>query len=152
MKQEIDRKSFLTALVAIAAAGWTVACGDEEDGTAATPTDGASGAAGSGGDAGSNDGSVLEDAAPDAEDAVASTCVEGTTASISANHGHTLSVPEADVLAGIEKTYDIRGTSAHGHSVTMTEADFLLLAQGDSVVVSSTSGDGHIHEVTVSCT
>ncbi len=113
-EQEIDRKSFLTVLVAIAAGGWAVACGDGED-------------------------------------AAVSTCVDGTTASISANHGHTLSVPEADVLAGVEKTYDIRGTSAHGHSVTLEEADFLLLAQGDSVVVTSTIDDGHIHEVTVRC-
>lgn len=73
------------------------------------------------------------------------------TEMISANHGHELVVSEADVLAAADKTYDITGTSMHSHSVTITAAQFGMLAQGTSVMVTSTSGGNHTHTVTVTC-
>ena len=73
-----------------------------------------------------------------------------TGSAISSNHGHALAVPAADVNAGVEKTYDIQGTSTHNHQVTITAAQFVSLQSGNSVSVVSTV-DGHSHEVTVTC-
>lgn len=76
----------------------------------------------------------------------------GTTADIAANHGHAITVPLADVTAGTDRTYDITGTSLHMHAVTVTAADFATLATGAPVTVTSTTGGGHTHRVTVRCT
>lgn len=74
----------------------------------------------------------------------------GTNSSIGSNHGHTLSVSAADVTSGIEKIYDIQGSSVHSHQVTVTAAHFVTLASNQSVVITSTSA-GHTHSVTISC-
>ncbi len=82
----------------------------------------------------------------------ASNCVDnGTLSSISANHGHTLTVPVADVQAGSAKSYSIQGTSAHDHMVTLTAANFSSLQSNTSISVESTNDDGHTHSVTVRC-
>lgn len=71
--------------------------------------------------------------------------------SISANHGHSLTVSAADVNAGNEKTYSIQGSSGHNHEVTITAAQFATLANNQQIQVNSTQGNGHTHSVTVSC-
>lgn len=79
-----------------------------------------------------------------------SCAMNGTAVLIGANHGHAMTVPKADVAAGIEKTYDIQGTSAHPHSVTLTTAHFAKLANNEDVLTMSTD-DGHAHSITVRC-
>lgn len=74
----------------------------------------------------------------------------GTTVSIHGNHGHTLTVSKDDVAAGVDKTYDITGSSAHGHSVTLTAVDFAKLAANEGISVVSTVS-GHSHTVVVNC-
>ena len=83
--------------------------------------------------------------------AAAGGCDTDPSATISANHGHVITVPLADVTAGVDVTYDIMGTSAHTHSVTLTAADFASLLAGMSVSVTSTEGDAHTHQVTLVC-
>ena len=83
-------------------------------------------------------------------DGAAATCTTPTN-SIAGNHGHTLTVPFADVTAATAKTYDIMGTSVHTHSVILTPAHFATLAGGGTVTVPSSSGGAHTHEVTVQC-
>ena len=82
-------------------------------------------------------------------------CLEnGATASnITRNHGHSLTVSSADVNAGAEKTYDIKGSGNHPHSVTVSAGDFTDLKNNQQIFVNSTSGggDGHAHFVTISC-
>lgn len=79
-------------------------------------------------------------------------CLEdGTTASISANHGHSLTVSRQDVEAGVEKSYSIQGSATHGHSITLTASDFTSLQGNTSISKLSTAGDGHTHNVQVSC-
>ena len=75
----------------------------------------------------------------------------GTLSSISANHGHTLTVSSADVQAGAARTYSIQGSSSHDHMVTLTAANFASLQNNNSITVNSTNDDGHTHSVTVSC-
>lgn len=78
-------------------------------------------------------------------------CVDnGTTATITDNHGHTISVSKEDVSAGTEKIYDIEGTSGHSHTVTVTADHFTTLQDNDSVTIVS-SNDGHTHSVTITC-
>lgn len=72
-------------------------------------------------------------------------------ADIAGNHGHSLSVPQADVDAATEKTYSIQGDSPHDHEVTVTAADFMALATGGAVTITATSDGTHDHAVTISC-
>lgn len=78
-------------------------------------------------------------------------CTNGTNSAISSNHGHSLTVSTADVQSGVERTYTIQGTSGHNHDVTITAANFTTLSSGQTIQVTSTSGNGHTHAVTVSC-
>lgn len=75
----------------------------------------------------------------------------GTTVTISANHGHALVVSKADITAAADKTYDITGAGGHAHNVTITAANFASLAGNTSIMVTSSSGSGHTHPVTVTC-
>lgn len=76
--------------------------------------------------------------------------MNGTAVVIGANHGHVLVVSQADVAAGVAKTYSIQGTSLHDHTVTITDAEFAMLAANTSISTVS-SNDGHSHPITVSC-
>lgn len=49
-----------------------------------------------------------------------------------ASDPHDLSVPLADLTAGVEKTYESTGDS-HTHDVTLTATDFEALANGETV-------------------
>jgi hypothetical protein len=75
----------------------------------------------------------------------------GTSAAIGANHGHALTVTKADVAAGLDKTYDIQGSSLHAHSVTITAAMFAQLAANTAVSATSTVAAAHDHAITVTC-
>ena len=78
----------------------------------------------------------------------------GTAAAISQNTGHVLTVTKDDVIAGVEKTYDIRGTdTTHTHQVTITAADFQNLQKNlQAMEISTPGGTGpHTHQITVSC-
>lgn len=75
----------------------------------------------------------------------------GTNSSISANHGHTLTVSKDDVQAGAEKLYAIQGSSTHPHTVTISAGQFDTLKSNNSVDVVSSNDSNHSHTVTVSC-
>jgi len=75
----------------------------------------------------------------------------GTSSSIGSNHGHSLTVSKEDVDAGVETQYNIQGTSGHSHSVTLSESNFASLKNNQTISVTSTTGSGHTHPVTVSC-
>lgn len=70
-------------------------------------------------------------------------------AEISLNHGHALEIPMADIIAGVEVTYDASGAAGHCHAVTLTAEDFATLRAGGSVTkISCNGGD---HEFVISC-
>jgi len=71
--------------------------------------------------------------------------------SISSNHGHTLTVSKEDIDAGLEKAYSIQGSSGHDHGIVITAANFTSLKSKQSIVIESTTGASHRHDVTVSC-
>ena len=69
---------------------------------------------------------------------------------------HELVVSPADVVAGVERTYDIRGDNVgHTHTVTLTAAHFRSLQDGDPISVRSSNngpvGIGHDHTIDLSC-
>ena len=73
-------------------------------------------------------------------------------ASFSSNHGHELSIPQADAKAGAGKTYTTTGTATHTHMVTVSGDEFAKLERGESsILTASPAPDGHTHEVTVVC-
>ena len=77
-------------------------------------------------------------------------------ATISANHGHVLTIAVADLDSPTAKTYDIMGTSTtHTHTVTFSPAQLTQLKAGTMVTVTSSAPvpvlDGHMHSVAVSC-
>ncbi len=83
------------------------------------------------------------------------TCGAGA-GDISANHGHTLTIPRADLDSPVDKTYALGpSTEGHTHNVTFTPARLLVLKGGGTVVVTSTVtaasalyGGTHSHDVT----
>ena len=74
-----------------------------------------------------------------------------TASSISGNHGHSLTVSKADIEAGANKTYSIKGSADHDHEITITAADFNTLKSNMQVGENSTTVQSHSHTVTISC-
>lgn len=75
---------------------------------------------------------------------------------ITANHGHTLTVPRADLDSTTPRSYSIVGAAVHDHLVTISVAQFAQLRAGQVVVVTSTEAlfqgvTPHAHDVTVRC-
>ncbi len=77
-------------------------------------------------------------------------CTKDVTALISMNHNHTLTVPLADITAGVDKTYSAKGTADHDHFIKVTAADFTALKAGTVVKKKSCNADDH--EIWLSCT
>ena len=75
----------------------------------------------------------------------------GTNSSISANHGHSLTVSKDDVNNGVEKSYEIEGSASHPHTVTISSSQFNSLKSNTSISIDSTSNNGHTHSITVGC-
>jgi hypothetical protein len=74
-----------------------------------------------------------------------------TGATIANNHGHAITVTAAEANAGVDKTYQIQGTSLHPHTVTITAAQFTMLKSGGTIMVTSSTDAMHSHVVTVTC-
>lgn len=107
----------------------------------------------SGSDDGGN-GNPNPDPDPDPDPDPTGNCLEnGTDTSISANHGHNLTVSKEDVDAAEEKTYTLSeaSTDQHIHEVTITQDQFNSLKSNTEITANSTSQGGHTHSVTVSC-
>lgn len=75
----------------------------------------------------------------------------GTNSSITSNHGHSLVVSKSDISAGVEKQYDIKGSSGHGHSITVSANNFATLKNNQQIQIASSNEDSHSHSVTISC-
>lgn len=94
------------------------------------------------------------DPTDDTDDIMGGDCLEnGTNTSISANHGHNLTVSKEDVENGSEKTYNLSqaSTDSHIHEVTVSASHFNSLKNNEEVTVTSTSDAGHTHSVIIRC-
>lgn len=74
-----------------------------------------------------------------------------TAREITANHGHALSIPVADLDSPVAMTYGIQGAADHSHRVTFNPAQLGQLKAGQAVTVTSTVDFGHSHGVTEAC-
>ena len=79
-------------------------------------------------------------------------CAMDVVAVISCPHDppHELTVPAADIAAGMPKTYDIKGQSNHSHMISLSAADFAALKAGQPVYKFAESMIQD-HCVTISC-
>jgi hypothetical protein len=160
----LTRKAFLQASAALVGGG-ILGCGGDDTGgggaggeatttsttTTSTTTTTTTTTGGQGGDGGSG-GSSGPGGGGGAGGMSGSSCIDnGTLVNIGTNHGHTLTVPVADIQAGMNMTYNIQGSSLHPHTVTITAAQFAQLAMNQSIMVISSTDNQHSHAVTVSC-
>jgi hypothetical protein len=142
----MTRKEFLKATAAVVTGTLALeACGDDESTTPAGPTSTAT--TSGGGSSTSTTSTTTTTTTTSSSTGGGNTCM-GT---IATNHGHDVTVPDADVIAGAEKTYDIMGSSPHSHQFTLTTGDMTTLQGGAPVTVTSTTSGTHTHGVTVSC-
>ena len=95
--------------------------------------------------------SCSSSADPDPMDDEEGCLANGTSVTVGSNHGHSLTVSKDDVNAGVDKEYNIQGSSGHAHSVTVTAAHFASLKNNTEVQVTSTEGASHTHSITISC-
>ena len=75
---------------------------------------------------------------------------------ITGNHGHAVTIPDADLDSMVDMTYNIQGTADHNHTIVLTVAQLQMIKVMTAVtVLSSTSSSytlpPHNHEVTVNC-
>ncbi len=154
----LTRKAFIHAALASVGAV-ALGCGDSNTsasggtggtGTGGTGTGGTGGATGGTGGATGGTGGATGGTGG-ATGGTGGAPPTGCAETIGTNHGHTLEVTQDDVTAGVDKTYDIQGSSMHTHSVTITAADFASLAGGGTVMVASSTGSAHTHQISVTC-
>ena len=67
---------------------------------------------------------------------------------ISANHGHTAVIRAAELAAGAALNLDISGSAGHTHRVQLSGAEITQIANGTRVTKTSSTDDGHSHDVT----
>src|SRR5262245_30802123 len=72
---------------------------------------------------------------------------DGVSGTISANHGHVATITSAQLSAGNALSLNIQGTATHPHTVTVSRDQIVDIAAGRRVTTTSTSNDGHTHEV-----
>ena len=79
----------------------------------------------------------------------ANTCTNPVN-QIEGNHGHMVTIPIADVNAGAAMTYTLTG-GGHDHSLAITANQFTQIKNGQTLNITSGTGNGHTHMVTIMC-
>lgn len=133
-------------LVTVCAAAEWVGCGSDDAGPGGG--DGAGGA-NTGGASTGGDGTGGDGTGGAAGSCALALLVKGS------NYGadpHDLSIPLADLQAGVNKTYTTTGMG-HTHSVTLTDVDFTALRNGETVkkYVCYDNPNNTDHEFVISC-
>ncbi|MBX3635653.1 MAG: hypothetical protein KF683_09750 [Rubrivivax sp.] len=71
-----------------------------------------------------------------------------------ANHGHELVIPTADLDSTSARTYSVQGSGPHDHLVTITAAQFAALKAGQAIAATTTEGGlapAHTHDMAGTC-
>lgn len=74
-----------------------------------------------------------------------------TGAAISGNHGHSLSIPAADLDSTSARSYNIQGSANHPHTITLSPTQLAALKSRQSVTLTSTTDSLHDHSVMITC-
>jgi hypothetical protein len=67
---------------------------------------------------------------------------------ISANHGHEVTISAAQITAGSALTATLTVGNGHTHTINLTAAQVVSIGQNQQVSVVSTTDGGHNHTVT----
>lgn len=78
-------------------------------------------------------------------------CSGGAAGTVSSNHGHEAMLAAGVISGGAATDLDIQGSSGHTHTVSLTADDLVMIAAGERVTITSSSGGGHTHDVTFEC-
>ncbi|HTT13043.1 MAG TPA: hypothetical protein VMG60_19405 [Burkholderiaceae bacterium] len=70
---------------------------------------------------------------------------------ITGNHGHAVTIPDADLDSMVDMTYNIQGTADHNHTIVLTVAQLQMIKVMTAVTVLSSTTLSHNHDVTVNC-
>lgn len=86
----------------------------------------------------------------------ASTAPQGTACTnftFTANHGHVLVIPIADLDSTTNKTYSIVGSAPHDHPITLSVGQLRELKAGRAIQGTTQPGaaDSHTHDLSGSC-
>jgi hypothetical protein len=164
--RRLNRAQFIASLAGVGAVALGIeACGD--DGGSGSGEGGSNGSNGNGGDGatngsgsgasgtasttGSGGAGTTSGSTSGAGGGSGETCSQAIDAQITCRHDHRMLVPVADIIAGVDQTYDIQGANAtHGHNVTVTAAMFAALRRGETVDIFVPS-DFQQHTVYLSC-
>lgn len=123
------------------------ACGSDDTGTTNPPVGNKDSSTGS------DTGTTKSDSGSDSGGKTDAPAGVVCRSSITQNHGHTITIPLADLDSTTAKTYSIKGSSDHDHQVTLDPTDLGQLKAGVSVAKTSTDGGTtHDHQVTILCT
>jgi hypothetical protein len=85
-----------------------------------------------------------------ADMADAPTDCSSTLLNIVGNHGHMVTVTEAEINAGAEKEYTLSTALSHFHTFTLTPGNFADLLAGKRITVT-TSTTTHSHTINIEC-
>jgi len=72
----------------------------------------------------------------------------GVTGQISANHGHTVSISQAELDGGGDLNLQLTQGDGHTHSLSLSGSQVSQIADGQRVSEVSSSDDAHTHTVT----
>jgi len=72
----------------------------------------------------------------------------GVAGSISANHGHSAVVTQAQMTSGNAVLLDIRGVADHTHTLAVSQSQLAAIATSQRVAVDATTEQAHTHTVT----
>jgi len=67
---------------------------------------------------------------------------------VSSNHGHTVTITEAQLATGNSVTLTLTTGNSHTHTISLTEAQVASIGAGGQVSMTSTSDSGHSHLAT----
>ena len=67
---------------------------------------------------------------------------------VSANHGHMVTVTAAQITATNAVTLTLVGNASHNHTVSLSQADLLSLKNRQAVSRDSSNDNSHMHSVT----
>jgi hypothetical protein len=73
-----------------------------------------------------------------------------TPATISNNHGHSVSITSAQLAAGSTLVLNIQGGADHNHTVELTTAELVQIRSQQTVSKECSSQSAHTHMVTFS--
>jgi hypothetical protein len=159
MSSTLTRKEFFSLTIAAGASLVVGACGDDTSGAGGSTS--SSTGAGPGSSSTSGSSTTVSSSSNGTGTASAGTtstgsgggCPSDVVAEISCPHDppHALTVSAADIAAGVDKTYDIKGQATHSHMVTVTAADFATLQAGGTVFKFVEAGPNQDHCVTIAC-